>query len=57
MLIPGSKIGAFWGDKECALAVFRYPQQLDKSVEKFSAETILGNVVMQHYYFVFDAES
>ena len=57
MLIPGSKLGYWLGDRNCFLAVFRYPQLLDRNTERFNAKTILGNVVMKNYYLVFDAES
>lgn len=57
MLIPGSKLGYWLGDRNCFLAVFRYPQLLDRNAERFNAQTILGNVVMKNYYLVFDAES
>jgi hypothetical protein len=53
MLIPGSRVGASRRDGVCFLAIFRNPQLNNDEGE--AEEWIFGSVLMQKYYWVFDA--
>ena len=53
MLIPGSRVGASRRDGVCFLAIFRNPQLNNDEGE--AEEWIFGSVLMQNYYWVFDA--
>ena len=49
MLIEGKRLDYYLGNRDCFLAVRRNPNE--------NAQTLFGSVVMQNYYYVFDAES